>query len=59
MGTNANDVRVLTLVVVVPAVDSEVVVAGDGDDGWQGRCRVGIGAHVGDRGVGQEFHHHT
>lgn len=44
---------------MVPLVDSKVVVAGDGDNGWQGYHGVGVGCDVGDGGVGQELHQHT
>lgn len=44
---------------MVPLVDGEVVVAGDGDDSWGGDGRVGVGREVSHRRVGEELHYHT
>ena len=49
----------LTHVVVVPAVDGIVVVAGDGGHCWSRHRWVGVGRHMGHRGVGQELHDHA
>ncbi len=45
--------------VVVPLVDSEVVIARDGDDGRGRHRRVRVGRDVCDGRVGQELHDHA
>ena len=46
-------------VVVVPAIDGEVVVARDGDDGRLRRLRLRVGGDMRDRRVGQKLHDHA
>ena len=45
--------------IVVPLVDSKVVVAGDSDDGRRGYSWVRVGRDVRHGRVGQELHNHT
>ena len=44
---------------MVPLVDGEVVVAGDGDDGGHRHGRVSVGGHMCYRRVGKELHYHA
>lgn len=51
--------RLLTSIVGIPAVERELIVAGDSEDGGQRQLRVRVGRDVAHRGVAYELHHHT